>query len=83
MLRIATAPSLQGRGLASAMLEQWLCQLHSAQVSCCLLEVRADNMLAIALYHKFGFTAIHVRRGYYRDAHGAVDALIMQKSLTA
>jgi ribosomal-protein-alanine N-acetyltransferase len=44
-----------------------------------LLEVRADNPRAQALYRRFGFVHIHTRRRYYRDG---VDALIMQLPLT-
>jgi ribosomal-protein-alanine N-acetyltransferase len=44
-----------------------------------LLEVRADNPRAQALYVRFGFEQIHVRRRYYRDG---TDALIMRLTLT-
>ncbi len=44
-----------------------------------LLEVRHDNRGAIALYEKFGFTAISHRRDYYG---AGADAVVMQASLT-
>jgi hypothetical protein len=40
-----------------------------------MLEVRADNAGAIALYERFGFERISVRRGYYP---GGVDAWVMR-----
>ena len=49
-----------------------------------LLEVRADNEPAQALYAKHGFEHIHTRRGYYPSAgrgEPAVDALIMRRPL--
>ena len=42
-----------------------------------MLEVRADNAPAMAMYKKYGFSEISVRRGYY----GGVDAIIMERSL--
>jgi ribosomal-protein-alanine N-acetyltransferase len=44
-----------------------------------LLEVRADNVPALALYATRDFERISVRRGYY-DA-GRVDALVLRKRL--
>lgn len=85
VLRIGTAPAYQGQGLANQLLGAWLDTLACD----CLLEVRADNTPAIALYHKLGFTRIHIRRGYYRDAPdgkgagGACDAWVMLKPFDA
>ena len=45
-----------------------------------LLEVRAGNAPAIALYGKFGFQKIHIRKNYYQDP--VEDALILEKDLT-
>jgi len=39
------------------------------------LEVRAGNEAAIALYRRFGFAPVGVRKGYYRDP--VEDALVM------
>ena len=41
-----------------------------------MLEVRADNEPAIALYRSFGFDRIAVRRRYYQP--GDIDAHIMR-----
>jgi ribosomal-protein-alanine N-acetyltransferase len=43
-----------------------------------MLEVRASNAAAIALYKKYGYEKISVRKGYYS---GGEDADIMQKIL--
>ena len=55
-------------------------ELLSNQVESLLLEVRADNVAAIALYEQQEFALIHKRKGYYQTPHQpAIDALIMQR----
>lgn len=79
VLRIGTALDYQRQGLAEALLSHWLKTLKLN----CLLEVRADNAPAIALYHKLGFVRIHIRRAYYKSAQNRqnrIDAWIMQRS---
>ncbi|TXQ07901.1 ribosomal-protein-alanine N-acetyltransferase RimI, partial [Escherichia coli] len=44
-----------------------------------MLEVRADNAPARALYDRRGYDVLSVRRGYYQP--GNVDALVMRKML--
>ena len=83
ILRIGTHPDYQRQGIAS----QVFCQLHKwlveSQVESLLLEVRADNAAAIALYEQQGFTVIHRRKGYYQQPNQpAIDALIMQRVYT-
>jgi len=39
------------------------------------LEVRASNTTAQSLYHKYGFSQVGMRRGYYTDNHE--DAMLM------
>jgi putative ribosomal-protein-alanine acetyltransferase, rimI-like protein len=46
-----------------------------------LLEVRASNDGAIALYKEAGFKALAKRRGYY--SHPREDAVVMRKKLAA
>ena len=83
ILRIGTHPDYQRQGIASQVfskLHKWLAE---SQVESLLLEVRADNTAAIALYEQQGFTIIHRRKGYYQQPHQpAIDALIMQRVYT-
>ncbi|PJX26762.1 ribosomal-protein-alanine N-acetyltransferase [Psychrobacter sp. L7] len=79
ILRIGTHPDYQRRGIASQIFAQLHLVLRDKQVDSLLLEVRADNAPAIALYKQQGFEVIHQRKNYYQLAQKpAVDALIMQ-----
>ena len=80
ILRIGTHPDYQRKGIASQIFAQLNEELISNQVESLLLEVRADNAPAIALYEHQAFAVIHKRKGYYQVPHQPViDALIMQK----
>ena len=79
ILRIGTHPNYQRQGIASKLFARLNQQLQALTVESLLLEVRADNLPAIALYEQQGFETIHQRKGYYKKAHKpAIDALIMQ-----
>ncbi len=79
ILRIGTHPDYQRQGIASKLFAKLNQQLQELNVESLMLEVRADNLPAIALYEQQGFDIIHRRKGYYKVAHQpAIDALIMQ-----
>jgi ribosomal-protein-alanine N-acetyltransferase len=75
---IAVVPDREGRGIGSAVLTELIAEARRRGARDVLLEVRADNPRAQALYLRFGFAQIHTRRRYYRDG---VDAYIMQLPL--
>lgn len=80
ILRIGTHPDYQRQGIASKIFAKLNEELKIQQVETLLLEVRADNTPAIALYEQQGFTVIHRRKGYYQlGLQSAIDALIMQR----
>ena len=80
ILRIGTHPDYQRQGIASQLFSKLNMILESERVESLLLEVRADNAPAIALYEKQEFAVIHRRKGYYQLPHQpAIDALIMQR----
>ena len=80
ILRIGTHPDYQRQGIASQIFAQLNKELMSNQIESLLLEVRADNAPAIALYKQQAFAVIHTRKNYYQVPHQpAVDALIMQR----
>jgi ribosomal-protein-alanine N-acetyltransferase len=76
---IAVVPEFEGKGIGSAILTELIEEARRRGAWEVLLEVRADNPRAQALYTRFGFEQIHVRRRYYRDG---ADALIMRLTLT-
>ena len=79
ILRIGTHLDYQRQGMASKLFKWLHKELRANKVESLLLEVRADNNPAIALYQQQGFIVIHQRKGYYQQPHqAAIDALIMQ-----
>lgn len=83
ILRIGTHPNYQRQGIASQLFARLNQTLQDQQVERLLLEVRADNTPAIALYEQQGFIVIHRREGYYQQSsQPAVDAIIMQRIYT-
>ena len=72
---IATHPSAQRRGIATALLEEALAVLGGGTL---FLEVAERNDAARALYAKFGFVAVGRRPGYYRTPSGRQDALVLR-----
>jgi ribosomal-protein-alanine N-acetyltransferase len=64
---LAVRPSHQGRGIATAILAHVLDEGRRRSMVLATLEVRPSNRRALALYERFGFRKIAVRRGYYRD----------------
>ncbi len=78
---IAVAPAERGRGLGEWLLLNLLrlaCELDPLLIT---LEVRRGNTVAQALYAKYRFEEVGVRRRYYRDT--GEDALLMTVDLSA
>ena len=76
---IAVAPHCRRRGVADAMLSA-LTDLGRTNLSALLLEVRASNLSAIALYEKHGFVPVGRRKNYYQSPRE--DALLMTLDLS-
>jgi len=76
---IATLPAHEGRGIASALLEDGLENSRSRSIKRATLEVATSNTRAQALYFRFGFKPVGVRRGYYERTNE--DALILWADL--
>jgi ribosomal-protein-alanine N-acetyltransferase len=76
---IAVVPAHQGRGLGTTLLEALIDETRRRRARELLLEVRADNDLAIVFYQRHGFERIARRRGYY--AAGRVDGLVFRRRL--
>lgn len=84
LLNLAVLPALAGRGHARFMLDA-LCGLARSRGADVLwLEVRVSNARARALYERYGFRAVGLRRRYYPAQAGTrEDAVVMSLALGA
>jgi ribosomal-protein-alanine N-acetyltransferase len=73
--RIAVRPDWRRRGVGRRLLRALLEEADQRGCREALLEVRADNAAAIAMYEQAGFDVIARRPGYYR---GEADALVLR-----
>ena len=64
---IAVASSHQGKGLAKMLMDAIIESTRTHGADKIMLEVRASNAPAIALYTKYGFEKVGLRPGYYRN----------------
>lgn len=76
---IAVRPSYRRRGIGGKLLQAVLDEALSLGVKSSLLEVRASNKDAQALYQTCGFRIVGRRTGYYGDP--PEDALVMRAAL--
>jgi ribosomal-protein-alanine N-acetyltransferase len=76
---IAVRADEQGRGWGGLLLDALLGEADRRGCHEVLLEVRADNVAAQALYTPRGFTTIATRPRYYSDG---TDALILRRVAT-
>ena len=77
VMNVAVHPDCRRRGIAEALIMELVEQLKQKGSHALMLEVRASNAPAIALYEKLGFTEIGRRKNYYRNPRE--DALILRK----
>jgi len=77
---IAVLAEKQRTGIGSAMLTELLAEAVRRGAQSIFLEVRADNPEAQAVYDRFGFERIGLRRRYHEDG---TDAIMMRKDLHA
>ena len=67
----------RGNGIASALMERLLEKAVSEGAEDATLEVREGNIPAQALYRKYGFIPVGVRKRFYRKPEE--DAVLMRK----
>ena len=69
---IGTDPQHQRRGVGALMMDN-ICHIADVKNAPVFLEVRVGNDPAIAMYERYGFEKMGLRRGYYQpsgaDAH--------------
>jgi len=81
LLNLSVAAPEHRRGHGSAMLREILRICREEGCRSLFLEVRPSNPAAQALYARFGFRRIAVRRDYYPAHQGREDALVYTLSL--
>ena len=76
IINVATHPDARRRGMGAAVLEH-LIEVAKARPDCeqLSLEARVSNLPAIALYERYGFLKMGLRRGFYK--HPTEDAYVM------
>ena len=72
---IAVHPEYRSQGVGKALLESIIRLAKSEKILRITLEVRKSNIIAQALYLKYGFKVEGIRYNYYED--NGEDALIM------
>lgn len=82
LLNVCVDPRQQGTGRGRALVLYLLDQASRAKAHAMYLEVRPSNRAARALYASLDFVQVGLRKGYYPDAEGREDALILVREFT-
>jgi [ribosomal protein S18]-alanine N-acetyltransferase len=77
LLNLSIAAAHQRNGHGSWLLGEAMALARQQRARSLFLEVRPSNNAAQALYTRFGFRKIAVRRGYYPAHAGREDALVL------
>ncbi|MGH8737366.1 MAG: ribosomal protein S18-alanine N-acetyltransferase [Burkholderiales bacterium] len=81
LLNLSIAAAHQRQGHGSTLLRRALAMAREGGAASLFLEVRPSNLAALALYARFGFERIALRRGYYPAHSGREDALVCSLAL--
>lgn len=81
VMTIGVAPAVQRQGVGTALLSALVERSRALGAAAVLLEVRVDNTPALAMYERFGFTVLRLRRRYYQPEDA--DAWSMRLDLGA
>lgn len=81
VLNVVVHPAARRRGLGVTLMRAAIQEAKASGHSQVLLEVRADNVAAVALYKGLGFGVIGIRRSYY--VQSGADAILMAYTLNA
>ena len=79
LLAIATHPDRRRAGVGRRLMDHLLALARDRASRLVTLEVRRSNQPAIALYERYGFQPVGLRRAYY--AEDSEDALVMTLEL--
>lgn len=82
LLNITVDPVVHGRGYGLALLEHATACAREKAMRSIMLEVRPSNHRALAIYERYGYTRIGVRRNYYPAPDNIrEDAIVMKVPL--
>jgi ribosomal-protein-alanine N-acetyltransferase len=82
ILTFGVTPASRRRGVARALLADLYVRARALGASRVILEVAADNSMALALYESEGFRTVGLRSGYYHRERGpAIDAWLLRRTL--
>jgi ribosomal-protein-alanine N-acetyltransferase len=81
LLNLSVSAEYQRNGHGSGLLQEAAALARKLGARSLFLEVRPSNRGAQALYTRFGFRKVAVRRGYYPAHTGREDALVLTLSL--
>ena len=79
LMTIGVGKAYQRQGIAAALLQALVDEAKRQGASRMLLEVRVDNDPALALYQRFGFERMGLRKRYYQPE--GIDAYTMSLDL--
>lgn len=78
LLTLAVSPTARRTGQGATLVLRFLADAAAAGAETAFLEVAADNVPAISLYRRTGWTEAGRRRNYYAPG---VDALVLRRDL--
>ena len=79
LLNISVRGDLQGLGIGLYLLDRVVMLTRAKGLQAILLEVRPSNARALAVYSRYGFVQIGLRKGYYPAANNQrEDAVVMR-----
>lgn len=73
LLNVAVALPMRRQGIGRALMTDLLAYARTHAITRILLEVRATNTSAVAMYESLGFTSFNVRPRYYADGEDAIE----------
>lgn len=80
LLHVAVAIPARRRGIGRALMHDLIAYARAHGVARILLEVRAGNRAAIALYEQLGFSRFNVRERYYADDEDAIEMALVTRT---
>jgi [ribosomal protein S18]-alanine N-acetyltransferase len=81
LLNLSVSGAHQRRGHGAMLLREAMALARSLGARSLFLEVRPSNRGGQALYTRFGFRKVGIRRGYYPAFFGREDALVLALAL--